>query len=82
MGLAGSSEFRFSSRFLESGCGRCRNMLEPLPAFFGVCRVPQGGGLYTGGSLSQEEGSTVTFENCTGGSVASGNSLGNDMWGS
>ena len=83
VGLADSSEFRFSNRFLELGCGRCRNMLEPLPAFFGVCRVPQGGGLYTGGSFSQEEESTVTFENCiSGASVASGSALGNDVWGS
>ena len=50
---------------LGVGCGRCRNMLEPLPAFFGVCRVPEGGGLYTDGSFSQEAESMVTFENCT-----------------
>ena len=47
-------------------------MLEPLPAFFEVCRVPQGGGLFTRSSYSQAEESTVTFENCTGASVASG----------
>ena len=51
-------------------------MLELLPAFFGVCRVPQGGGLYARGSFSQKAESTVTFENCTRASVASGSSLG------
>ena len=70
-------------KILGLGCSRCRNMLEPLPAFFGVCRVPRGGGLYTPyGSFLQEAESTVTFENCTSGaSVASGSPLGNDVWG-
>ena len=58
------------------------NMLEPLTAFFGVCRVPQGGGLYTSGSFLQEAESTVTFENCTRASVAFGSPLGNGAWGS
>ena len=45
---------------------------------------PEGGGLYTDGSFSQKEESTVTFENCTASraSVASGSPLGNDVWGS
>ncbi|CAE7694155.1 unnamed protein product [Symbiodinium necroappetens] len=62
------------------GLQQLRNMLEPLPACFGVCRVHQGdgGGLYTGGSFSLEAESSVTFENCTasGASVASGSPLG------
>ena len=84
VGLEGSSEFRVSTRFCGLGCVRCRNILEPLTAFFGVCWVPPGGGLRTGGSFSQEAESAVTFENCTvsGASVASGKSLGNDVWGS
>ena len=43
-----------------------------------------GGGLYTDGSFSQEAESMVTFEDCTASrtSVASGSSLGNDVWGS
>ena len=68
--LVGSSEFR--------------NMLEIVMAFFGVCRVPQGGGLFGGDSFSQAEESTVTFEKCTssGASVAFGSPLGNEVWGS
>ena len=81
-GLRAPQRSGFFKEILGLGCGRCWNMLEPLPAFFGVCRVPQGGGLYTDGSFSQEEESTVTFENCTGASVASGSPLGNDVWGS
>ena len=81
MGLAGSSELRFSRSWGRGGPLQ-QHMLEPLPAFFGVCRVPQGGGLYTLGSFSQEAESTVTFENCTRASVASGSPLGNDVWGS
>ena len=44
--------------------------------------LPQGGGLYAGGSFLQEAESTVTFENCTGASVASGSPLGDDVCGS
>ena len=81
--FAGSSEFRFSTRFCGLGCGRCRSNLEPLTAFFGVCWVPKGGGLKIGGSFSQEAESAVTFENCTASraSVASGSPLGNDVFG-
>ena len=42
--------------------------------------VPQGGGLYAGG-FSQAEESAVTFENCTGASVASGSPLGDERVG-
>ena len=72
--FAGSSEFRFSIRFWV--------WLQPLqeqPTFFGVCWVPQGSGL-NARRFSQEAESRVTFENCTGASVASGSSLGNDVW--
>ena len=64
-GVCGLLRVQVFKEILGLGCGRCRNMLEPLPAFFGVCRVPQGGGLYAAGSFSQEAESTVTFENCT-----------------
>ena len=51
-----------------------------LTAFFGVCWVPQGGGLHATGGFSQEAESAVTFENCTA-SRASVSPLGNDVFG-
>ena len=41
VGLEGSSEFRFSTRFCGLGCGRCRSNLEPLTAFFESAGCPK-----------------------------------------